>query len=110
MRQSKEEQEFYAMFGSVIDELEKMLTVERRDALRYGVELTLATVLGDVYEARFGRVPKPVAAAVSATRDLGVLRSLLRLAAVGSSAEVAAAIRASAPRRRASAPARTLRA
>jgi hypothetical protein len=63
----------------------------------------------DVYEARFGPVPKGVAAAVSATHDPDVLRGWLRLVATGSAAEVAAALRPPAPRRRAKAPARALR-
>jgi hypothetical protein len=112
-RRSKEAEEYRAMFKSVQDlwpdELEEEAKERGRSAgMAEGIERSIL----DAYEARFGPVPKDIAARVAAARDAEVLRAWHRVAVTGSAADVAAAVRLRAPARRArraKAPARALR-
>jgi hypothetical protein len=88
-----------------VDEMEE-------EAKALGRSEGIGRSLLDVCRARFGRLPNGIAAAAAATHDTEVLSAWLQLAATGTAAEVAAAVRAPAPTRRsrrAKAPARTLR-
>lgn len=74
-----------------------------------GLAEGLSGSLLDVYEARFGAVPEPIAAAVAKTKAPTTLRQWLRVFATASVEEIAAAVvpaKARAKRAAAKAPAK----
>jgi hypothetical protein len=116
----KRAQEFRAMMQPMLYTYDRMIAEHeekaraeaRAEALVEGRAEEFVRSFLAVYEARFGAVPRGIAAAATAADDPAVRREWLRLAATGSAEDVAAALRgARAPaKKRAPAPAAKRRA
>ncbi len=64
-----------------------------------GLEQAAKRVLGLLYQARFGAIPRAIADAIEATHDTATLERWLVLVGTRSQEEVAAAVQADSPPR-----------
>jgi hypothetical protein len=77
---------------NLYEELERKIREE-------GLEQEAKRVLGLLYQARFGAMPRAIADAVEATHDTAMLERWLVLVGTRSQEEVAAAVQADSPPR-----------
>jgi hypothetical protein len=97
-RQSRQHEEFSAMLHPVQEEYYRMAAELEQKGLVKGIAEGRAEEFASsfvaVYEARFGAVPRRIAAAAAAVDDPAARRDWLRLVATASAKEVGAALRA----------------